>query len=103
VATKELDREAYLRMLKIRHFEQAVSALITEGEVAGACHSSIGQEGGAVGSVLSLTSAAVVNGASTAAIICGCRRVCSCRPIFKFASRIDEARAGGSASCRWCW
>ena len=38
VATKELDREAYLRMLKIRHFEQAVSALITEGEVAGACH-----------------------------------------------------------------
>jgi len=54
VATKELDREAYLRMLKIRHFEQAVSALITEGEVAGACHSSIGQEAAIVGACMAL-------------------------------------------------
>jgi len=50
----DVDGEAYLRMLKIRHFEQAVSALITEGAVAGACHSSIGQEAAIVGACMAL-------------------------------------------------
>ena len=50
----DVDAQAYLRMLKIRHFEQAVSALITEGEVAGACHSSIGQEAAIVGACMAL-------------------------------------------------
>jgi len=50
----DVDGQAYLRMLKIRHFEQAVSALITEGEVAGACHSSIGQEAAIVGACMAL-------------------------------------------------
>jgi TPP-dependent pyruvate/acetoin dehydrogenase alpha subunit len=52
--SNDVDGEAYLRMLKIRHFEQAVSALITEGVVAGACHSSIGQEGAIVGACMAL-------------------------------------------------
>jgi len=50
----DVDAQVYLRMLKIRHFEQAVSALITEGEVAGACHSSIGQEAAIVGACMAL-------------------------------------------------
>jgi TPP-dependent pyruvate/acetoin dehydrogenase alpha subunit len=33
----DLFGEAYLRMLKIRRYEEAVSRLITAGEVAGAC------------------------------------------------------------------
>jgi len=52
--SNDVDGQAYLRMLKIRHFEQAVSALITEGEVAGACHSSIGQEAAIVGACMAL-------------------------------------------------
>jgi len=50
----DIDSEAYLRMLKIRGFEQAVSKLITEGEVAGAAHSSIGQEAAIVGACMAL-------------------------------------------------
>jgi len=50
----DIDGEAYLRMLKIRGFEEAVTALITEGEVAGACHSSIGQEAAIVGACMAL-------------------------------------------------
>jgi pyruvate dehydrogenase E1 component alpha subunit len=49
-----MDSEAYLRMLKIRGFEQAVSKLITAGEVAGAAHSSIGQEAAIVGACMAL-------------------------------------------------
>jgi len=46
--------EAYFRMLKIRHFEEAITKLITAGEVAGACHSSIGQEAAIVGACMAL-------------------------------------------------
>lgn len=50
----DIDSEAYLRMLKIRGFEQAITKLITEGEVAGAAHSSIGQEAAIVGACMAL-------------------------------------------------
>ena len=50
----DIASEAYLRMLKIRGFEQAVTRLITEGEVAGAAHSSIGQEAAIVGACMAL-------------------------------------------------
>jgi len=50
----DIDREAYLRMCKIRGFEEAVTALITEGEVPGACHSSVGQEAAIVGACMAL-------------------------------------------------
>ncbi|MEI6648807.1 MAG: thiamine pyrophosphate-dependent enzyme [Actinomycetes bacterium] len=46
----------------IRAFEEAVLELAGEGLVHGPAHSSIGQEGGAVGSVIGLTSADGVNG-----------------------------------------
>jgi len=46
--------EAYLRMLKIRGFEQAVKGLVTEGEVPGAVHTSIGQEAAIVGACMAL-------------------------------------------------
>src|SRR6201993_2970411 len=46
----------------IRAFEEFVLGLAGEGLVHGPAHSSIGQEGAAVGSVLSLTSADSVNG-----------------------------------------
>lgn len=49
-----IEQEAYLRMLRIRGFEQAVTQLITEGEVPGACHSSIGQEAAIVGACMAL-------------------------------------------------
>ncbi len=50
----DLESEAYLRMLKIRGFEDAVTKLITAGEVAGACHSSVGQEAAIVGACMAL-------------------------------------------------
>jgi pyruvate dehydrogenase E1 component alpha subunit len=50
----DIEAEAYNRMLRIRAFEQAVGRLIKEGEVAGACHSSIGQEAAIVGACLAL-------------------------------------------------
>ncbi len=50
----DTESEAYLRMLKIRGFEEAVVRLVTEGEVAGACHSSIGQEAAIVGACMAL-------------------------------------------------
>jgi 2-oxoisovalerate dehydrogenase E1 component len=46
----------------IRVFEEYVLDLAGQGLIHGPAHSSIGQEGGAVGSVLSLTSGDVVNG-----------------------------------------
>src|ERR1700752_2953526 len=46
----------------IRAFEEFVLALAAEGLVHGPAHSSIGQEGAAVGSVLCLTSDDAVNG-----------------------------------------
>jgi len=50
----DLQSEAYLRMLKIRGFEQAVTRLVTEGEVPGAVHTSIGQEAAIVGACMAL-------------------------------------------------
>jgi len=50
----DLGSEAYLRMLTIRRFEEAVTRLITEGEVAGGCHSSVGQEAAIVGACMAL-------------------------------------------------
>ena len=46
----------------IRAFEEAVLELAGEGLVHGPAHSSIGQEGGAVGSIVSLRSTDAVNG-----------------------------------------
>src|SRR5487761_1806917 len=46
----------------IRAFEQTVLELAGEGLVHGPAHSSIGQEGGAVGSIVSLRSSDAVNG-----------------------------------------
>src|ERR1700757_4110067 len=46
----------------IRAFEEAVLELAGEGLVHGPAHSSIGQEGGAVGSIAALRSADAVNG-----------------------------------------
>src|SRR6202790_328524 len=46
----------------IRAFEEAVLALAAEGLVHGPAHSSVGQEGGAVGSIVSLRSTDAVNG-----------------------------------------
>ncbi len=50
----DLGSEAYFRMLKIRGFEQAVTQLVTEGEVPGAVHTSIGQEAAIVGACMAL-------------------------------------------------
>src|ERR1700742_113866 len=46
----------------IRAFEETVLELAGEGLVHGPAHSSIGQEGGAVGSIVGLRSADAVNG-----------------------------------------
>src|SRR6202453_3103924 len=55
--------EAMLGQLQlIRAFEETVLELAGEGLVHGPAHSSIGQEGGAVGSVISLRSTDAVNG-----------------------------------------
>ena len=50
------------QMHLIRAFEEAVLELATEGLVHGPAHSSIGQEGGAVGSIVGLSTADGVNG-----------------------------------------
>ncbi|GAA4558879.1 alpha-ketoacid dehydrogenase subunit alpha/beta [Planotetraspora kaengkrachanensis] len=50
------------QLVLIRTFEEYVLELAKEGLVHGPAHSSIGQEAGAVGSVLPLTSADTVNG-----------------------------------------
>ncbi len=52
----------FSQLALIRAFEEFVLGLAGEGLVHGPAHSSIGQEGGAVGSVLALTSEDSVNG-----------------------------------------
>ncbi len=52
----------FSQLVLIRTFEEYVLTLAGEGLVHGPAHSSIGQEGGAVGSVLGLTSDDTVNG-----------------------------------------
>ena len=58
----DIQSEAYLRMLKIRAFEQAVKQLVTEGEVPGAVHSSIGQEAAIVGACMALADDDYISG-----------------------------------------
>ena len=55
-------RTMYSQLVWIRTFEQYVLDLAASGLIHGPAHSSIGQEGGAVGSVLALTSDDSVNG-----------------------------------------
>ena len=52
----------FSQLVLIRTFEEYVLELAGEGLIHGPAHSSVGQEGGAVGSVIGLTSADTVNG-----------------------------------------
>jgi 2-oxoisovalerate dehydrogenase E1 component len=61
-ADPQLLRSIYAQLVWIRTFEQYVLDLAAGGLIHGPAHSSIGQEGGAVGSVLALTSEDSVNG-----------------------------------------
>lgn len=61
-AAPSLLRTIYSQLVWIRVFEQYVLKLAAAGLIHGPAHSSIGQEGGAVGSVLALTSEDSVNG-----------------------------------------
>jgi len=61
-ADPELLLEMLTQIALIRVFEDEVLALATAGLVHGPAHSSIGQEGGAVGSVLALIPGDTVNG-----------------------------------------
>src|SRR5919205_914999 len=61
-ADPELLRAMLGQLVLIRVFEEYVLELAGAGLVHGPAHSSIGQEGGAVGSVLAHTSADQVNG-----------------------------------------
>jgi 2-oxoisovalerate dehydrogenase E1 component len=61
-ADPELLRTMHGQLVLIRVFEEYVLELAAAGLIHGPAHSSIGQEGGAVGSVLALTSADQVNG-----------------------------------------
>jgi 2-oxoisovalerate dehydrogenase E1 component len=61
-ADPDLLRAALTQTLWIRAFEEYVLELAGEGLVHGPAHSSIGQEGGAVGSVLALRPGDTVNG-----------------------------------------
>src|SRR5471032_1492440 len=54
--------DMFHQLVLIRTFEEYVLELAAAGLVHGPAHSSIGQEGGAVGSVLALRSADSVNG-----------------------------------------
>ncbi|MDX6365049.1 MAG: 2-oxoisovalerate dehydrogenase component [Nocardioidaceae bacterium] len=61
-ADPDLLRTVYAQLVWIRTFEQYVLDLAGAGLIHGPAHSSIGQEGGAVGSVLALTGDDSVNG-----------------------------------------
>ncbi|MET7392802.1 thiamine pyrophosphate-dependent enzyme [Dactylosporangium sp. NPDC005572] len=61
-AAPELLTSMYSQLILIRTFEQYVLQLAAEGLVHGPAHSSIGQEGGAVGSILALRTGDTVNG-----------------------------------------
>ncbi|MCK4177507.1 alpha-ketoacid dehydrogenase subunit alpha/beta [Aciditerrimonas ferrireducens] len=52
----------WTQLVLVRHFEELVLRLAAEGLVHGPAHSSIGQEGGAVGSVLALAPGDTVTG-----------------------------------------
>jgi 2-oxoisovalerate dehydrogenase E1 component len=61
-ADAQLLESMYSQLVLIRTFEEYVLELAGEGLVHGPAHSSIGQEGGAVGSVLALKEGDTVNG-----------------------------------------
>jgi 2-oxoisovalerate dehydrogenase E1 component len=61
-AGEDLLTSMYNQLVLIRVFEEYVLELAAAGLVHGPAHSSIGQEGGAVGSALALTSDDMVNG-----------------------------------------
>ena len=61
-ADPHLLQSMFAQLVLIRAFEQYVLELSTDGLIHGPAHSSIGQEGGAVGSVLALSSKDTVNG-----------------------------------------
>jgi 2-oxoisovalerate dehydrogenase E1 component len=61
-ADPALLRTMHAQLVWVRVFEQYVLELAGAGLIHGPAHSSIGQEGGAVGSVLALTSQDTVNG-----------------------------------------
>ena len=61
-ADPALLRDMYAQLVWVRAFEELVLDLAGAGLIHGPAHSSIGQEGGAVGSVLALTSEDSVNG-----------------------------------------
>ncbi|MGB6455306.1 MAG: thiamine pyrophosphate-dependent enzyme [Streptosporangiaceae bacterium] len=61
-ADPQLLLSAFAQLILIRSFEEYVLELAGAGLIHGPAHSSIGQEGGAVGSVLALTSDDTVNG-----------------------------------------
>ena len=61
-ADPELLRTMLGQLVLVRVFEEYVLELASAGLIHGPAHSSIGQEGGAVGSALALTSADQVNG-----------------------------------------
>ena len=61
-ADPELLATMFHQLTLIRAFEEFVLELATAGLVHGPAHSSIGQEGGAVGSVLALAPGDQVNG-----------------------------------------
>jgi 2-oxoisovalerate dehydrogenase E1 component len=61
-ASPELLTTMFGQLVLIRAFEEYVLELAAAGLVHGPAHSSIGQEGGAVGSVLALTAEDTVNG-----------------------------------------
>ncbi|TKG70946.1 alpha-ketoacid dehydrogenase subunit alpha/beta [Prauserella endophytica] len=61
-APAELLTAMLSQLVLIRTFEEFVLDLAAKGLIHGPAHSSIGQEGGAVGSCISLTSADTVNG-----------------------------------------
>lgn len=61
-ADPALLKSMFSQLILIRSFEEFVLELAGQGLIHGPAHSSIGQEGGAVGSALALTSADSVNG-----------------------------------------
>jgi 2-oxoisovalerate dehydrogenase E1 component len=61
-AEPDLLTSAFSQMVLIRSFEEYVLSLAAAGLIHGPAHSSIGQEGGAVGSVLALRDGDTVNG-----------------------------------------
>ena len=61
-ADPQLLKSMLSQMVLIRAFEEYVLQLACAGLINGPAHSSVGQEGGAVGSVLGLTTGDTVNG-----------------------------------------